>query len=91
MTDLASATPAPGPFAVRVWDPFVRIFHWSLVLGFAANALVLDDDGKLHQWVGYAIVGLYLTQFHNRVEVCLESADSAEILVIGNRAGGAEK
>lgn len=43
---------------LRVWDPFVRIFHWSLVAGFAANALVLDDDGKAHEWVGYAILAL---------------------------------
>lgn len=43
---------------IKVWDLFVRVFHWSLVAGFAANALVVDDDGKLHQWIGYAIVGL---------------------------------
>ena len=45
---------------VRVWDPFVRAFHWSLVAFFAANALFVDDDGKLHQWIGYAIVALVL-------------------------------
>lgn len=45
---------------LKVWDPFVRVFHWSLVIGFTANALVLDDDGKLHQWVGYAVVVLVL-------------------------------
>ena len=43
---------------VRVWDPFVRIFHWSLALLFAANAVVVDDDTKLHQWIGYAIAAL---------------------------------
>lgn len=42
----------------KVWDPFVRIFHWSLVTLFAANALVVDDDGMLHQWIGYAILAL---------------------------------
>jgi len=47
---------------IKVWDPLVRIFHWSLVVGFTANALVLDDDSKLHQWVGYAIVGLVLVR-----------------------------
>ncbi|MCA8882372.1 MAG: cytochrome b/b6 domain-containing protein [Rhodobacteraceae bacterium] len=45
---------------VKVWDPLVRLFHWSLVLAFAANALVIDDDSKLHQWIGYGIVGLVL-------------------------------
>lgn len=43
---------------LTVWDPFVRLFHWSLVLTFGANALVIDDDSKLHQWVGYAVVAL---------------------------------
>jgi cytochrome b len=43
---------------VRVWDPFVRIFHWSLAILFAANAIMLDDDTDLHQWIGYAIVVL---------------------------------
>jgi len=45
---------------IKVWDPLVRIFHWSLVVGFAANALFLDEDSKLHEWVGYAIVGLVM-------------------------------
>ncbi len=45
---------------VKVWDPLVRIFHWSLVLSFAANALVIDDDSKLHQWVGYVVLGLVM-------------------------------
>ncbi len=43
---------------VKVWDLAVRLFHWSLVLAFAANALVIDDDSKLHIWVGYVAVGL---------------------------------
>jgi hypothetical protein len=47
---------------VRVWDAFVRLFHWSLVAAFAANALVIDDDTKLHQWVGYNVVGLVLAR-----------------------------
>lgn len=45
---------------IKVWDPLVRLFHWSLVLAFAANALIIDDDGKLHQWIGYAIIALVL-------------------------------
>lgn len=42
----------------RIWDPFIRLFHWTLVIGFVANALLIDDDSKLHEWVGYAIVAL---------------------------------
>ncbi|SFB75528.1 cytochrome b/b6 domain-containing protein [Tropicimonas isoalkanivorans] len=47
---------------LKVWDPFVRLFHWSLVTLFAANALFVDDDGKLHQWIGYAILALVLAR-----------------------------
>jgi cytochrome b len=47
---------------IKVWDAFIRVFHWSLVAGFAANALFVDDDSKLHQWIGYAIVALVLAR-----------------------------
>ena len=42
----------------RVWDPLVRVFHWSLVIAFAANALFTDPESNLHEWVGYAVVAL---------------------------------
>lgn len=41
-----------------VWDPFVRLFHWSLAAGFAANALLIDEGSPLHEWIGYAVLGL---------------------------------
>lgn len=42
----------------KVWDPFVRLFHWSVALCFAANALFVDDDAALHEWIGYTVVAL---------------------------------
>ncbi len=45
---------------VRVWDPLVRMFHWSLVIAFTANALVIDDESKLHEWVGWVVVALVM-------------------------------
>ena len=42
----------------KVWDPLVRLFHWSLVIAFTANALFTNPDGTAHQWVGYAVVAL---------------------------------
>ena len=47
---------------VKVWDPFVRAFHWTLVAAFAANALMTDPEGWLHEWIGYAIVALVLAR-----------------------------
>ncbi|MGI3186879.1 cytochrome b/b6 domain-containing protein [Nioella aestuarii] len=42
----------------KVWDPLVRIFHWSLVIAFAANALFTDPESNLHEWIGYVVVAL---------------------------------
>ena len=41
-----------------VWDPLVRLFHWSLVGTFCANALFTRPGKITHQWVGYAVAGL---------------------------------
>lgn len=43
---------------IHVWDIFVRIFHWSLVTGFVANALFTNPEGEIHRWIGYAIAAL---------------------------------
>jgi cytochrome b len=60
-----SATPAhemetgrdQRPDTVKVWDPFVRVFHWSLVILFAL-AWLSEDRQSLHQPIGYAILAL---------------------------------
>lgn len=40
------------------WDIVVRSFHWSLVILFFLNALVVDEESALHVWIGYAVAGL---------------------------------
>ena len=47
---------------IKVWDPFVRVFHWTLVGCFAANALLLDPESKIHRVVGYVVVALVLAR-----------------------------
>ena len=42
---------------VRVWDLFVRIFHWSLVACVFLNFLV-EEGETLHKGIGYAASAL---------------------------------
>lgn len=43
---------------VKVWDPLVRIFHWSLVLFFAIAYLTEDDFETIHSYAGYTVAAL---------------------------------
>lgn len=46
--------------SIRVWDPLVRLFHWTLVVVFAICYLTEDDVLTLHVFMGYVVVGLLL-------------------------------
>lgn len=50
-------TPAASP-RVRVWDPLVRTFHWTLAAAFAIAFIVEDELLGLHVWVGYLALSL---------------------------------
>ena len=47
----------------RVWDPFVRLFHWSLVLAFLVAWASGDELDKLHEVAGYVVAGLTVFRF----------------------------
>ncbi|MEM5491842.1 cytochrome b/b6 domain-containing protein [Hoeflea sp. AS16] len=47
-----------SPATVRVWDPLVRIFHWSLVGLFTFAFLTGDEWQQPHEVAGYIIAGL---------------------------------
>jgi cytochrome b len=40
-----------------VWDPFVRIFHWSLVAAMAYE-LIFEPGTKAHVYVGYYVIAI---------------------------------
>ena len=45
-----------------VWDLFVRVFHWTLVVCVLMNSFVLDDGETIHQWAGYLASALVLAR-----------------------------
>jgi cytochrome b len=46
-----------GAREIPVWDPLVRLIHWSLALCILLNAFSEGED-DLHMWVGYVAAGL---------------------------------
>lgn len=48
---------------ITVWDPLVRLIHWSLALAILLNGTIIEDESKAHELIGYtalALVGLRL-------------------------------
>ena len=45
---------------IRVWDPLVRIFHWSLVLTFVVAYLSGEEESNVHIYAGYIVLGLII-------------------------------
>ncbi len=46
------------PATVKVWDPFVRVFHWALVSTCVVAYATGDELERVHVAAGYAIAGL---------------------------------
>jgi cytochrome b len=57
------STPSQSPAAdgtrdwIRVWDPLVRIGHWTLVVAFAVAYLV-EKPLDVHVFAGYVVAGV---------------------------------
>ncbi len=43
---------------IRVWDPLIRLFHWTLVAAFATAWLTEDEWMTMHSYAGYTVAGL---------------------------------
>jgi cytochrome b len=39
---------------IEVWDPFIRIAHWAVALGFFI-AYLTEDTMTVHVWAGYTV------------------------------------
>ncbi len=52
---MSEETSAAQGAEIRVWDLFVRLFHWSLVAAFFIAYLTEGDTITLHVWAGYVV------------------------------------
>lgn len=43
---------------IKVWDPLLRVFHWTLVAMFFTAYFTEDELQNVHVWAGYAVAGL---------------------------------
>lgn len=55
---VVEASGRSGARDIQVWDPLVRLIHWSLAATILLDAAILDEDGWAHELVGYAALGL---------------------------------
>lgn len=61
-TDEPAVPQGRQPILEMVWDPIVRIFHWTLVAAFAVAYVTEDESLALHVWAGYLVGGLLLAR-----------------------------
>src|SRR3569833_3353497 len=48
---------------VKIWDPFVRVFHWSLVASFLVAWITAEDVRLLLVWAGFVAGSLFVLWF----------------------------
>jgi cytochrome b len=58
VSPITEAGGAQPPATVRVWDPFVRVFHWSTAGLFVLAYVTGDRVEWLHLVAGYSIAAL---------------------------------
>ncbi|TRW95565.1 cytochrome b/b6 domain-containing protein [Candidatus Methylobacter oryzae] len=47
---------------LTVWDPLIRIGHWTLVIAFFTAYFTEDDFMALHVWAGYVVAAYVLAR-----------------------------
>lgn len=82
----------------RVWDSFVRVFHWGLAVSFVVAWVTGDDWKALHLWAGYSaaaliamrlvwgIIGTPHARFSDFVRSPLVVADYLRDIITGREA-----
>lgn len=52
-----------GASTIAVWDPVVRIFHWTIVTACVLNLFVLEEGETAHRFVGYVVAVMLVLRF----------------------------
>lgn len=47
---------------LRLWDPLVRVCHWSLVVVFISDYFLNEEGDSWHRWLGYYAVAVVLVR-----------------------------
>jgi len=47
---------------IEVWDPIVRLFHWTVVIGCVLDLFVLEDGKAAHRFIGYVVAGALIVR-----------------------------
>lgn len=47
----------------KLWDPLIRLFHWSIAGIFIANYFFNEAGDSWHQWLGYIAVAWLVVRF----------------------------
>ncbi len=58
VTRSAGVAAPPAGETVKVWDPFVRVFHWSLVALFTTAFVTSEVSETVHIYAGYGVLAL---------------------------------
>lgn len=53
----AAAASAPPP-TIRVWDPLVRVLHWTLAASFAIAWLTAEEVMSVHEAAGFTVLAI---------------------------------
>ncbi|WII73583.1 cytochrome b/b6 domain-containing protein [Bdellovibrio sp. 22V] len=48
---------------IYVWDVFVRVFHWTLVVCIFLNYFITEEGDKPHEIIGYVAAGFVVARF----------------------------
>jgi cytochrome b len=46
-----------------LWDPLIRLFHWSIAGVFVANYFINEAGEAWHEWLGYGAIAWLLVRF----------------------------